>query len=83
MLTYLLTYSLVLAGTGKGDVLGDLFWKECSPAQSAANVRALTYCNLHIIKRDPLLEVLHFYNSFAISFARHLKLTYNLRKRVR
>lgn len=51
-------------------------------AQSTANVRALTYCNLHVIKRDPLLEVLRFYNAFALSFARNLKLTYNLRKRV-
>jgi len=71
-------------------VLGDLFWKELTVGQSTANVRALTYCNLHIIKRDthiikrePLLEVLQFYSSFANSFARNLKLTYNLRRRVR
>lgn len=72
----------VLYLAGKSDVIGDLFWKETTVAQSTANVRALTYCNLHIIKRDPLLEVLRFYNTFAISFARNLKLTYNLRKRV-
>ena len=64
-------------------MLGDLFWKELTVGQSTANVRALTYCNLHIIKREPLLEVLQFYSSFANSFARNLKLTYNLRRRVR
>ena len=69
-------------GAGRGDVLGDLFWKESTVSQSTANVRALTYCNLHIIKREPLLEVLHFYLAFANSFARNLKLTYNLRRRV-
>ena len=50
--------------------------------QSTANVRALTYCDLHIIKRDRLLEVLDFYHAFANSFARNLTLTYNLRHRV-
>ena len=50
--------------------------------QSAANVRALTYCDLHTIKRDKLLEVLDFYQAFANSFARNLVLTYNLRHRV-
>lgn len=50
--------------------------------QSAANVRALTYCDLHSIKRDKLLEVLDFYHAFANSFARNLVLTYNLRHRV-
>lgn len=66
----------------KGDVFGDQFWKECNVVQSAANVRALTYCDLNIIKRDRLLEVLDFYHAFALSFARNLTLTYNLRHRV-
>lgn len=51
-------------------------------AQSCANVRALTYCDLHIIKRDALQKVLRFYTAFANHFARNLLLTYNLRKRV-
>lgn len=67
---------------GKGDVFGDNFWKEGSYGQSTANVRALTYCDLHTIKRDRLLEVLEFYHAFANSFARNLTLTYNLRHRV-
>jgi potassium voltage-gated channel Eag-related subfamily H protein len=67
---------------GKGDVFGDSFWKDTAIGQSAANVRALTYCDLHTIKRDKLLEVLDFYQAFANSFARNLVLTYNLRHRV-
>ena len=69
-------------GSGKGDVFGDTFWKEGTVGQSAANVRALTYCDLHAIKRDKLIEVLDFYHAFANSFARNLILTYNLRHRV-
>ncbi|XP_071440643.1 potassium voltage-gated channel protein eag isoform X3 [Hetaerina americana] len=72
----------VVAILGKGDVFGDSFWKDSAVGQSAANVRALTYCDLHTIKRDKLLEVLDFYQAFANSFARNLILTYNLRHRL-
>lgn len=74
---------IVFGSTGKGDVFGDSFWKDTALGQSAANVRALTYCDLHTIKRDRLLEVLDFYQAFANSFSRNLILTYNLRHRVR
>ncbi|KAI2650091.1 Potassium voltage-gated channel subfamily H member 1 [Labeo rohita] len=73
----------VVAILGKGDVFGDVFWKEVNLAQACANVRALTYCDLHIIKRDALQKVLEFYTAFAGHFSRNLVLTYNLRKRVR
>ncbi|XP_029283659.1 potassium voltage-gated channel subfamily H member 1-like [Cottoperca gobio] len=72
----------VVAILGKGDVFGDVFWKEMTLAQSCANVRALTYCDLHIIKRDALQKVLAFYSAFANHFSRNLVLTYNLRKRI-
>ncbi|CAC5372076.1 KCNH5 [Mytilus coruscus] len=72
----------VVAILSKGDVFGDNFWKEQSIGQSTANVRALTYCDLHTIKRGRLLEVLEFYHAFANSFARNLTLTYNLRHRL-
>ncbi|XP_040042776.2 potassium voltage-gated channel subfamily H member 1b [Gasterosteus aculeatus] len=72
----------VVAILGKGDVFGAVFWKEMTLAQSCANVRALTYCDLHIIKRDALQKVLEFYAAFANHFARNLVLTYNLRKRI-
>uniref|UniRef100_A0A4X2LQ52 Potassium voltage-gated channel subfamily H member 5 n=1 Tax=Vombatus ursinus TaxID=29139 RepID=A0A4X2LQ52_VOMUR len=66
----------------KGDVFGDIFWKETTLAHACANVRALTYCDLHIIKREALLKVLDFYTAFANSFSRNLTLTCNLRKRI-
>uniref|UniRef100_A0AAY4B8Y2 Potassium voltage-gated channel subfamily H member 5 n=1 Tax=Denticeps clupeoides TaxID=299321 RepID=A0AAY4B8Y2_9TELE len=71
----------VIAILGKGDVFGDVFWKETTLAHACANVRALTYCDLHIIKREALLKVLDFYTAFASSFSRNLILTCNLRKR--
>lgn len=72
----------VVAILGKGDVFGDDVWKDHSTGQSACNVRALTYCDLHAIKRDKLMEVLDFYHAFANSFSRNLVLTYNLRHRL-
>ncbi|PAV61498.1 hypothetical protein WR25_11331 isoform B [Diploscapter pachys] len=74
----------VVAILGKGDVFGDEFWKNNgSTGQSAANVRALTYTDLHMIKKDKLMEVLSFYKAFANSFARNLVLTYNLTHRLK
>ncbi|XP_057209715.1 potassium voltage-gated channel subfamily H member 5a isoform X2 [Triplophysa rosa] len=72
----------VIAILGKGDVFGDVFWKETTLAHACANVRALTYCDLHVIRRDALLKVLEFYTAFANSFSRNLFLTCNLRKRI-
>uniref|UniRef100_A0A8C6P3R8 Potassium voltage-gated channel, subfamily H (eag-related), member 5b n=1 Tax=Nothobranchius furzeri TaxID=105023 RepID=A0A8C6P3R8_NOTFU len=72
----------VIAILGKGDVFGDIFWKETTLAHACANVRALTYCDLHVIRRDALLKVLEFYTAFANSFSRNLILTCNLRKRI-
>ena len=72
----------VIAILGKGDVTGDVFWKEKTIGKSAATVRALTYCDLHTIKRDRLLEVLDFYKPFANSFTRKMVLAYNLRHRI-
>jgi hypothetical protein len=69
---------------GINDVFGDDFWSKNrdSVGQSTANVRALTYCNIHQIRRERLLEVLDFYHPFSISFARNMVLTYILRHRV-
>ncbi|KAI5615863.1 potassium voltage-gated channel subfamily H member 1 isoform X2, partial [Silurus asotus] len=72
----------VVAILGKGDVFGDAFWKEVTLAQSSANVRALTYCDLHVIKHEALQKVLEFYIPFSNHFSRNLLLTYNLRKRI-
>ena len=78
---FMLMLSTIL---GKGDVFGDCFWKEgLDVGQAVANVRALTYCDIHLVNREKLLEVLDFYKAFAQSFSRNLILTYNLRNRVR
>ncbi|RTG82397.1 potassium voltage-gated channel Eag-related subfamily H member 5 [Schistosoma bovis] len=70
-------------GERRGDVFGEPFWKDPnSMSHSAATVRALTYCDLHCIKKDCLLQVLKFYSAFANSFARNLVLTYDLKTRL-
>lgn len=63
-------------------MFGDVFWKETTLARACANVRALTYCDLHVIRREALMRVLEFYTAFANTFSRNLILTCNLRKRV-
>ncbi|KJH45596.1 cyclic nucleotide-binding domain protein [Dictyocaulus viviparus] len=79
-----LFWMLLYQRLGKGDVFGDEFWKNNgSTGQSAANVRALTYTDLHMIRKDKLMEVLNFYKAFANSFARNLVLTYNLTHRLK
>ena len=42
-------------------------------------MRALTYCDLHKILRDDLLEVLDMYPDFSDVFWRNLEITFNLR----
>ncbi|KAI1701462.1 cyclic nucleotide-binding domain-containing protein [Ditylenchus destructor] len=73
----------VVAILGKGDVFGDEFWNSNKTGQSAANVRALTYTDLHVIKKENLMHVLTFYKAFANSFARNLVLTFNLTSRLK
>lgn len=73
----------VVAILGKGDVFGDEFWVTSRTGQSAANVRALTYTDLHMIKKENLMQVLNFYKAFSNSFARNLVLTYNLTNRLK
>ncbi|KAL0184967.1 hypothetical protein M9458_020663, partial [Cirrhinus mrigala] len=40
---------------------------------------ALSYCDLHTIQREELLEVLDMYPEFADYFLTNLELTFNLR----
>lgn len=49
------------------------------PGKSNADVRALSYCDLHTIQREELLEVLDMYPEFADFFLTNLELTFNLR----
>lgn len=49
------------------------------PGKSCADVRALSYCDLHTIQREEILEVLDMYPEFADHFLTNLELTFNLR----
>jgi len=42
-------------------------------------VRALTYCDIHKLHRDDLLDVLDSYPEFLESFVSNLVITYNMR----
>ncbi|XP_068730790.1 potassium voltage-gated channel subfamily H member 5-like isoform X2 [Montipora capricornis] len=64
---------------GEDDVFGDDICHEPNVGQSAVDVIALTYCDLHWIQRDALIEVLEFYPEFANKFTKDLMLSYNLR----
>eukprot|EP00061_Rhincodon_typus_P013028 g39142.t1 len=50
-----------------------------TPGKSNSDVRALTYCDLHRILRDDLLEVLDMYPDFSNNFWTNLEITFNLR----
>ncbi len=71
----------ILAFLAAGDVFGDSDWKEHAVSKSAVHVRALTYCDIHMISVERLLDVLEFYKAFSQTFARNLTLTYDLSKR--
>lgn len=64
---------------GKDDIFGENPCIYPTIGKSSCNVRALTYCDLHKIMRDDLLEVLELYPEFAESFSNNLEVTFNLR----
>ncbi|XP_059414100.1 potassium voltage-gated channel subfamily H member 6-like [Carassius carassius] len=70
---------VVVAILGKNDIFGEPISLYARPGKSSADVRALTYCDLHKIIRDDLLEVLDMYPDFADSFWSNLEITFNLR----
>ncbi|XP_073901489.1 voltage-gated inwardly rectifying potassium channel KCNH6 [Castor canadensis] len=70
---------VVVAILGKNDIFGEPVSLHARPGKSSADVRALTYCDLHKIQRADLLEVLDMYPSFAGSFWSKLEVTFNLR----
>lgn len=49
------------------------------PGKSNADVRALSYCDLHTVQREDLLAVLDMYPEFSDHFLTNLELTFNLR----
>ncbi|XP_042639490.1 potassium voltage-gated channel subfamily H member 6 [Orycteropus afer afer] len=70
---------VVVAILGKNDIFGEPVSLHAQPGKSSADVRALTYCDLHKIQRADLLEVLDLYPAFADSFWSKLEVTFNLR----
>ncbi|XP_015214404.1 potassium voltage-gated channel subfamily H member 7 isoform X3 [Lepisosteus oculatus] len=70
---------IVVAILGKNDIFGEMIHLYAKPGKSNADVRALTYCDLHKIQREDLLEVLDMYPEFADHFLTNLELTFNLR----
>uniref|UniRef100_A0A8C1UK68 Potassium voltage-gated channel, subfamily H (eag-related), member 6a n=1 Tax=Cyprinus carpio TaxID=7962 RepID=A0A8C1UK68_CYPCA len=75
----ILREDVVVAILGKNDIFGEPISLYTRPGKSSADVRALTYCDLHKILRDDLLEVLDMYPDFADSFWSNLEITFNLR----
>ncbi|NXX19272.1 KCNH2 protein, partial [Podargus strigoides] len=70
---------VVVAILGKNDIFGEPLNLYARPGKSKADVRALTYCDLHKIQREELLEVLDMYPEFSDHFWASLEITFNLR----
>uniref|UniRef100_H2TGU8 Potassium voltage-gated channel, subfamily H (eag-related), member 6a n=1 Tax=Takifugu rubripes TaxID=31033 RepID=H2TGU8_TAKRU len=75
----ILRNDVVVAILGKNDIFGESINLYGRPGKSNADVRALTYCDLHKILRDDLLEVLDMYPDFSNLFWNNLEITLNLR----
>ncbi|XP_073707527.1 LOW QUALITY PROTEIN: voltage-gated inwardly rectifying potassium channel KCNH7 [Garra rufa] len=70
---------IVMAILGKNDIFGEMIHLYAKPGKANADVRALSYCDLHTIQREDLLEVLDMYPEFSDYFLSNLELTFNLR----
>uniref|UniRef100_H3C3A5 Voltage-gated inwardly rectifying potassium channel KCNH2 n=1 Tax=Tetraodon nigroviridis TaxID=99883 RepID=H3C3A5_TETNG len=69
---------VVVAILGKNDIFGEPINLSVLPGKSRADVRALTYCDLHKISREDMLEVLDMYPEFCDTFWSNLEITFNL-----
>lgn len=70
---------IVMAIVGKDDIFGENGCLYGTVGKSSCNVRALTYCDLHKILREDLLDVLDMYPEFHDQFSANLEITFNLR----
>lgn len=68
-----------VSSSGKNDIFGEMIHLYAKPGKSCADVRALSYCDLHTIQREEILEVLDMYPEFADHFLTNLELTFDLR----
>ncbi|KAJ0062331.1 hypothetical protein NL108_007534, partial [Boleophthalmus pectinirostris] len=75
----ILKEDVVVAILGKNDIFGEMIHLFAKPGKSCADVRALSYCDLHTIQREEILEVLDMYPEFADHFFTNLELTFDLR----
>uniref|UniRef100_UPI00398F7E09 voltage-gated inwardly rectifying potassium channel KCNH2-like n=1 Tax=Pristiophorus japonicus TaxID=55135 RepID=UPI00398F7E09 len=75
----ILRADVVVAILGKNDIFGEPINLYARPGKSNADVRALTYCDLHKIHREDMLEVLDMYPEFSGHFWSNLEITFNLR----
>ncbi|KAA0713433.1 Potassium voltage-gated channel subfamily H member 7 [Triplophysa tibetana] len=73
---------IVVAILGKNDIFGEMIHLFTKPGKANADVRALSYCELHTIHREDLLEVLDMYPEFSDYFLSNLELTFNLREEI-
>lgn len=64
---------------GKNDIFGEPINLYTRPGKSTADVRALTYCDLHKIQREDVQDVLDMYPEFSDCFWSNLEITFNLR----
>ncbi|XP_077407895.1 voltage-gated inwardly rectifying potassium channel KCNH6 isoform X2 [Vanacampus margaritifer] len=69
----------VVAILEKDGIFGEPVHLYDEPGKSNSDVVTITYCDLHRIRRDDLLEVLDMYPGFADNFWRNLDLTFDLR----
>lgn len=76
---YNFPFSSFFKSTGKDDIFGENPCVHSTLGKSNSNVRALTYCDLHKIHRDDLLDVLDLFPEFYESFVNGLEITYNMR----
>lgn len=65
--------------SGKNDIFGEPINLYARPGKSSSDVRALTYCDLHKIHRDDIVEVLDMYPEFSDYFWSNLEIAFNLR----
>ncbi|KAK5881213.1 hypothetical protein CesoFtcFv8_022036 [Champsocephalus esox] len=63
----------------KNDVFGEPINLYDEPGKSKADVHTITYCDLHRVRREDLLEVLDIYPGFADNFWKNLEITFDLR----
>ncbi|CAK1548564.1 unnamed protein product [Leptosia nina] len=70
---------IVMAILGKDDIFGENPCTHTTVGRSNCRVRALTYCDLHRVHRDDLLDVLEYYPEFRNTFVNNLEITYNMR----